>query len=249
MKKKILILSFSICIVIGFAFYSNAQVVSRGQSAVTLNGGYSVPVGELSKRFEGTYNLDIGYIYGFSNFSAVEFRVVTGKYDKLSDNPRKITYVINTIPTTYTLPPDLKHYYRYTGLSISMIPNIISSGSIQLYGLLGLGYYRFDYYRSAFRSYIRFYQPGDPKFQDYHYETDAKGNLVKPYPYKHITEWSWGVNGGLGFGIKLSSNAVIDLKARWEVILGDLWPTIFLGLEQVRPIQNVQLTGGIKFIF
>ncbi len=243
MKKAAIVAGVIIFCLMSVVAYSPAQIMPAGKNALSVNAGYSAPLGELSKRFQGTYNVDVGYNRSLSTHFGAEVRFVYGKYDKLSNNPREITYVINDVPTTFTLPPDLDHYFRYTGLSTSLLLNPEVSMGIKPYMLLGLGMYRYEFYRSAFYPYVRLYEPGDPNFEDYHSQTDGT-----QYAYKMITEWSWGMNGALGFGIPIGANAVFDIKARWEVILADIWPVLFLGLEGVRPIQTLQLTGGIKFI-
>lgn len=248
MKKMILISGLLILLIAGFAPILSAQGITKGQYAVSVNGGYSQPVAELYHRFKGTYNIDGALNYGVSNRLTAEIRLVYGRFDKLSSNPSNLVRTTNNVLTTYTLPPGMKHYYRYVGLTPSMMINLITEGSIKPYILLGTGWYRYDWYRGAATPYIRSYAPGNPLFQDWHWFTDAKGVKQVPYYAKHIDNYSWGLNGGLGLAIQAGSNMIFDVKARWEVVLADIWPALFLGLEEVRPIQNLQLTAGIRFI-
>jgi len=244
MRKTAVILGCMLLIFIGIVPVSQAQFLQPGQSAIFVNGGYSHPLGTLAERFKGTYNVDAGYLYGLSTNMSAEIRVVYGKFDKLTDDPTPYTQEVNNIPTAFTIPPELEHWYRYVGLTPSLMLGLGSS-SVKPYIVFGTGVYRYDWYRGPARAYVRWNNAGDwQTFRD-----PLTGQMIAPYASKHITQWQWGLNGGAGIAFPIAANAVIDIRARYEAILGDIWATLYMGMEEVRPIQNLQLTGGIKFMF
>lgn len=240
--------SLIILLLIGLVPLLPAQVVPQGKIAIAANGGYSVPLLTLGERFKGTYNIDAGINYGITERLGVEVRLVYGQFNKMSTNGRQIRYVINQVPQTFAMNPAMEQYLKWAGLTSSMTIGLTQSQSIKPYLLLGTGVYRTDHFRGAARPYVQLYDPGNANYQAFAEFKDLTTKvLVTPYQAKHRTNYAWGINGGLGLAFPIGANASIDIKARYEVIMSDLWAAIFLGMEGVRPIQNLQLTGGIKF--
>jgi len=245
MKIKLLLLLFIAALVLTAIPCAQAQLVEQGKIAVFANGGYTHPLGDIKERYKGTYNFDVGFNYAMTPQLMAEFRFVYGKFDKTPDDAK--TFMVRptvTTSTEYAIPPGLDNWYRYAGITPSLIINIIPEGNVIPYLLLGTGLYRFDYVFGTSVPYVNFNETG---VWDYYRDPDT-GVMPTPYQGKHHTQWALGVNGGFGLGFKIGANAVFDVKARWEMLLSDLWPVLHLGLLEVRPIQYLQLTGGIRFI-
>lgn len=244
MKKLSIVLALAVLVLVSLPAASQGQGLTAGQYGLFVDGGYAHPLANLAQRFKGTYNIGGGFIYAINERFAGEIRVSYSKFDKVSGDPLMYTINVQDVLTTFTLPPEMEHWYRNVALTPSLLINLTTGGSVTPYFGLGTSVNRFDWYRGEAHSYVR--GQGSTTF-DY-YRDATTGELVDAYQAKHFTEWQWGLNGSLGLGFKAGANAMFDIKARWDIIMGDLWPALLLGLEEVRPIQTLQITAGVRFM-
>jgi hypothetical protein len=56
-------------------------------------------------------------------------------------------------------------------------------------------------------------------------------------------QWSAGFSGGLGTEIYVLPAAALNVGVTYSLVMGELWPTLALGLENVSTFHYV--TGGI----
>lgn len=244
MKKLSIVLALAALAFAGMPDTSMGQGLSGGQYGLFIDGGYAHPLSRLGERFKGTYSIGGGFIYGLNERFSGEIRVAYSKFDKVSGDPLLYTINVQDVLTTFTIPPDLEHWYRNVSLQPALLINLTTGGTVTPYLGLGASLNRFDWYRGASRAWVR--AEGSTSFD--WYRDAVTGDMQDPYLAKHFTEWQWGLNGSFGIAFKAGGNAMFDVKARWDAIMGDLWPALLLGLEEVRPIQTLQITAGVKFL-
>ena len=244
MKKLFVVIALAALAVFIIPDMSRSQALTAGQYGLFIDAGYAHPLANLAQRFKGTYSVGGGFIYGINERFSGEIRVAYSKFDKASSDPLLYTITVQDVRTTFKMPPTMEHWYRNVSLQPSLLINLLTTGTITPYIGLGTGLHRFDWFRSADRAWVR--PEGSTTF-DY-YRDRTTGALQAPYQAKHITEWQWGLNGSVGVSFKAGGKALLDVKARWDAIMGDLWPALLLGMEEVRPIQTLQITAGVRFL-
>jgi opacity protein-like surface antigen len=225
------------------------QGADVGSWSVSVNGGYSQPVGELSNWYKGKMNGSVAAIYQARDRVGVEFRLTGLQFDSGSDELGANTTTLQT----QTVPGEADYYlvdfssltmeYKHVGVSVSAIYSMAASGNAMPYIMGGLGLYRWNYIRG-----------------EWNFPTDqavpAELGSVE-VPEIERAEYSFGYNMGAGVSIKVSPQFYLDLSARWEGVFGTLWPTFMIAhdywgprtshpLEQVQPIQSLNLNVGIK---
>ena len=94
----------------------------------------------------------------------------------------------------------------------------------------------------------------------YRYKTDNRnfaypGQITPPFdPAKVLDPFSdrrFGLAFSLGAGVQafIADNWALDLRARYNVVIGELRPMELWGIKRTFPIQLVDLTAGLKFYF
>lgn len=244
MKKLFVVIALAALAVFIIPDMSRSQALTGGQYGLFVDAGYAHPLANLAQRFKGTYSVGAGFIYGINERFSGEIRFAYSKFDKVSSDPLMYTIAVQNVRTTFTMPPTMEHWYRNVSLQPALLINLTTSGNITPYIGLGAGLHRFDWFRSADRAWVR--PEGSASFGVY--KDPVSGAMQDPYLAKHVTSWDWGLNGSFGVTIKAGAKALFDVKARWDAVLGDLWPGLLLGLEEVRPIQTLQITAGVKFL-
>lgn len=126
--------------------------------------------------------------------------------------------------TKYPMPSTLVLNFRSVGLTCSALINLSLSSKTKPYIIAGTGLYRWNCSRGG---------------------GNYKGENILA---KRRNEYSYGFNGGIGVAIAAGNKAYIDINARWEGIIGQLYPTLYLGLEKVQPIATLGLNAGIRIL-
>lgn len=193
MKKMILGGSLLLLFLIGFVPAAQSQIVGQGKGTLGINAGYAMPLGNLAERYAGTPTFDGRYTYGISDRLGVEVRLTYEKYrvNASKSNQRTIQYVINTIPRTFAMPPNLVQFTNLGGVTSSMTYGLLKNSSIKPYIIAGVGMYRYDTYRGSAVPWVALYNPGDPNYVTFHNDYDPVTKVKStPYPSKHITNWA-----------------------------------------------------------
>jgi len=244
MKKLSIVIALAALALVSMPDMSRSQGLSAGQYGLFIDGGYAHPLSRLGERFKGTYSIGGGLVYGLSERFNAEIRIAYSKFDKVSGSPLEYTINVQDVRTTFTMPPDLEHWYRNVSLQPALLINLMTGGNVTPYIGLGTSLNRFDWYRGETRAWVK--AEGSSTFD--WYKDAVTGAMSAPYRAKHVNEWQWGLNGSFGLSFKAGANAVFDVKARYDAIFGDMWPALLIGLEGVRPITTLQLTAGVKFL-
>jgi len=59
-------------------------------------------------------------------------------------------------------------------------------------------------------------------------------------PERRQSDWSWGMNAGLGVTVRILSALSFSLNIRYQLIIGELWPALALQLENVSGMQMLE---------
>ncbi len=62
-------------------------------------------------------------------------------------------------------------------------------------------------------------------------------------------DWSWGFGGGLGVEYQFLKSIMLFAETRYQMIIGELWPTLAVRLENVSTFQWVAINLGMKMQF
>jgi len=62
-------------------------------------------------------------------------------------------------------------------------------------------------------------------------------------------DWSWGFGGGVGVEYVVLRALALSIDARYQLIVGELWPALAVRLENVSGFQWLSLNAGIRFHF
>lgn len=245
MRKLSIIFGLTVLFLLNICSVSDSQVTSGRKLAVFVDGGYTQPLSRMAERFKGTYNIDGGLLYTLSDRLSAEFRFTYGKFNKVSDNPFKYTITLQNVVTTFAMPPGMEHYYTFGGFTPSLILFPVMTEKVKPYIIIGTGLYRINWYRGPSRSWTQTNRTGAFGY----YINPTTKQMQDPYQAKRVTDWAWGFNGGVGILFQAGANMDIDIKGRWEGMLYELWPALFLGMEGARPVQMFNITAGIRFKF
>jgi opacity protein-like surface antigen len=60
------------------------------------------------------------------------------------------------------------------------------------------------------------------------------------------SQWSGGLTGGLGAGYAVARTISLNAAVDYNIIFGELWPTLDLGLENVSTFQFASLRLGVR---
>lgn len=113
-----------------------------------------------------------------------------------------------------------------TGGSVHVQQRVREVGAVQPYVGGGIGLYYWQEQRAAY----------DDSFR-------TVPALDRP------AQWSAGFHAGTGAALALTPQAALDLGVAYHVVLGELWPTINLGLENVSTFQFATVSAGVRYAF
>ena len=61
--------------------------------------------------------------------------------------------------------------------------------------------------------------------------------------------FAYGMNLGAGVEAFVTPNLAIDLRARANMVIGEIRPVLYYDLEKIRPLSTLDVGAGIKFYF
>jgi opacity protein-like surface antigen len=62
-------------------------------------------------------------------------------------------------------------------------------------------------------------------------------------------QWSAGFTGGVGSEFYLMRSAALNVGVNYSIVMGELWPTLALGLENVSTFHYVTAGVGLRYYF
>ncbi len=239
MKINKIIISLTFCLIFASTIFAQENKVIIGAGTV-----YNLPVGNLSTRFKGALG---GMIYAGAAVSDDWTWVGKFEYFELNTlNSSKLykkveVQNINSAKQIFQFPLNkLSMKFKAAGLSAEAKLNLLRSDLLETNFNFGFGFYYWDNYRSAYK---------DTLFAD----TSGNGKLAQvallDVPANRQTDWSGALNLGLDFSIHLFSPVWLNVGADYKLIIGELWPTLALDLENVSGLQFISFRAGLKVDF
>ncbi len=126
---------------------------------------------------------------------------------------------------------DLKLELKIYGLGVEYRHTLWKFYFVNFYGLLGTGIYRWFGVRGEY------------------FFRDSVGNIIDYIDENRQQDWSAGFCGGFGVGINVFKNLSLNLNARYQIIVGEMWQTLALRLEQASGFQWVGAQAGVQVKF
>jgi len=221
-----------------FSFCLEAQnkINSAGVAA-----SYYVPVGSLSVRFLPAFSGNVFYGYKTSDawelFSMIEYISFQEENRERLTIKRKVNIGGGEVTRVFDIPK-LEMHLKIYGAS--------ANGSYRLFGnnfmksniIFGFGIYRWEGFRSAYFDTLRIDTLG--------ITYDA---VILQVPALKQLDWSGGFNVGMNLSAKIIDPIWFDVSASYKVIIGELWATLNLDLENVSAFQMVELKAGVRVKF
>ncbi len=102
---------------------------------------------------------------------------------------------------------------------------------LNFYGVVGSGLYRWFGLRGEY------------------FFKDSVGNVYDYVAERRYQEWSAGFWGGTGVEFKIAKGLSLNLNARYQIIVGEMWQTLVLRLEQASGFQWLGVQAGMQVKF
>ena len=135
---------------------------------------------------------------------------------------------------------DIKVKFEMGGLSANTEYNFLHGEIVESSVKFGFGIYRWFYSRSAV-------------YDTLYADTTGNGDLVAAanlqVPAVSQTDWSGGFNTGLVLKIKFFEPVLLYANADYKVIIGEIYPALDLGLENISTFQFVNIKAGFRIRF
>jgi opacity protein-like surface antigen len=233
---------FLICGLLALAMLGILDGAAQAQEArwgVGAFAHYSVPLLKLRDRWDNSSKFGGAISYAPSNATTIEIEYHYSKFDngKVED----LTFEYG--PTGETLGhPNAKSTLTYNSMVVSGLLFVgdenstrgFKANDFRYFALVGGGFYR---YKAVNEGLIYAQQSTSP--------IDAT-LVMDPQIDKRF---AYGLNMGAGVEAFVTPNMAVDLRARVNVVIGELRPMEYYDLEKVRPLITFDLGAGMKFYF
>ena len=231
-----------LCGLLAFAILGVLSGAAQAQEARWGVGGfanYSVPLLKLRDRWDNSSKFGGAISYAPSTSSTIEIEYHYSKFD----NGKVEDLTFDYVPTLSTLGhPNAKSTLTYNSMIVSGLLFVgdenstrgFKANDFRYFALVGGGFYR---YKAVNEGLIYAQQSTNP--------IDAT-LLMEPQVDKRF---AYGLNLGTGVEAFVTPNMAVDLRARVNVVIGELRPLLYYGLKKVRPLMTFDLGVGMKFYF
>ena len=238
MKAKLsFVILMALCGAVPSAWSQNEVIVAGGGAA------YNLPVGSLHYRFNGSLG---GMVFIGEEINSNWTWIGKFEYFELANlNESKLIKTVNiqegTATNQYQVPLNkLSMKLKAAGLTAEAILNLLRLSSMEAKAHIGFGFYNWDNYRS---NYV------DSLFV----RSVATGSLMKianlAVPENRQTDWSGTLNLGCDLNVRTFDPVWITLGADYKLIIGELWQTLDLDLENVSGMQLLSFRAGVRVNF
>lgn len=230
------IISLAILLLISTSSFGQDKIYFAG-----LSGTYFIPVSSLSYRFkpDGGFSLFAGYKQSESWEWFVKFEYIS--FMKENREKLKIKRNVNLGGVEEILIfdlPELETDLKILGVSTNANASLLDFGFFKSDLTFGFGIYRWESGRSGYFDTLRVDRSG--------ITYDAV--ILKVPPLKQL-DWSGGFNFGLSVSTKVIDPIWFELNASYKAIIGELWATLDLDLENVSVFQMYEIRAGLKACF
>lgn len=230
-------------LVIVLAALCSLIVPARSQNGSMVAGAgvvYNLPVGSLNYRFNASVG---GMVFAGKEINGNWTWVGKFEYFELANlNDAKLTKTVTIqegVTTQQYQVPLNKLSMKLTGAGFTAeaILNLMRFSSVEANTHIGFGFYHWDNFRGAYK---------DSLFA----RSALSGKLIKvanlAVPENRQTDCSGTLNLGCDLNVKAVDPVWITFGADYKLIIGELWQSLDLDLENVSGMQLVSLRAGIK---
>lgn len=152
---------------------------------------------------------------------------------------RKLT--VNNAERSFTVPlPKLEMEFDATGIIANGKYHLFSNSSFKTNLEFGFGIYYWVFYRKDYYEQILVDTSGNG-------DMTVLTNLAVP-PSRQI-DWSGAVNFGFEQNVLIINPVWFVVAANYKMIIGELWPTLAIDLENVSGIQMFDIRAGFRAEF
>ncbi|MGE5402143.1 MAG: hypothetical protein ACM3S2_17225 [Ignavibacteriales bacterium] len=207
-----------------------------------VEGAYFMPIGKLNERFKPTYGgafyIGVQTSPKWTWLGKAEYL----KFDKVNPErmslARKITIDGNDQMVTFPIK-NLKMDLDVAGLTIDTKYNLIRTDYFETNIDAGFGIYRWTFHRNSMDSLSA--------------DVSALSNKTKTAYYslkKAIAisqqDWNGGFNAGIEFIVTPIQPVSISFTAAYKNIVGELYPSLELDMDNVSTFQMFDLKAGLR---
>lgn len=237
MKKFIYIIAAAVVLITTEA---DAQKI---QFTAGADGSLFIPSGTLADRFKPGMGFTLRFgqetAPGWFWYGAFEYLNLDSENDEKLSVKRNLN--VAGSPQTVQVPtPGIDMYLTSYGLSANARTTLADFGFLKTDLEFGFGVYRWEGFRGSFRDSIYYDTTGTGTKSGLEYISIAE---IKQ------TDWSGGVNAGIGITIPIMKPLDFYLAAHYKLIIGELWPALALDMENVSVFQMYQISAGVRGSF
>lgn len=202
---------------------------------------YLVPIGTLSNRFIPTSGFSIFYGYKTSSKwhwqGRLEYFSFSKENRKRLNIRRKLT--LQDQEQIFEFPlPKLDMYLNAFGLSASANYYFYNKSGLRLCLDLGFGIFRWESFRSEYFDTLRVT-----------YGEKTYDAVILQVPSLKQLDWSGGFNLGFSSDILIFNPIWLNISTNYKAIIGELWATLNLDLENISVFQIYEVSASLKFFF
>ena len=209
---------------------STAGALEKGQSGIGFFGSANVPLFKFGEWYSASPKLGISYNYIASSRIVAEVEYHYSSMLGGDLDTREFTWPIDS--QNYR-SPNVDQGVTFNSLTASGLLHFNElGGGTSPYIMGGVGFFGFSNEVSG----LIF--PGQSG-------TSLDTSIQNPAFHDKVAALTFSFGGGIS--IAGSEQFVIDLRLRYNVIMGELRPLEDWGLEKVFPMQAIDLSGGIKY--
>ncbi len=226
-----------IVILVSLASLSAMAQVGMGALAIGAEGFYTLPIGGLDARFTqgmgGALLLrdaaGSGQKWGFR----LEYLAFRESDQKSLSIERKRD--IGAGSQDFSVPlSGVTMSLSSIGFLVTSTHPVLQEGSFGMDLGYGFGFYRWRYDRSALSDTVMVDSAGTSVAID-----------ILDVPSLSQQDWSGGFEAGFDIRLDATESVWISLSGRYRLIIGELWPTLDLDLENVSGMQMVDIRLGL----
>ena len=219
-----------VCVLLGSA--SHAQ--TTGFTSASIIPRIVMPIGELNDWYDPVAGVGVNLVYQFPGSRRAEFEYHYHIFAHGAIEERGFVWPVDG--RSYVSPNAKANMSTHTLLVNFIFPKNWSMpfANIEPYIMFGSGLYA---YTQKVSGLIYPGQGSEPLDQSL---------LLPPV---HDQQVAIGFNFGIGSELSLSSSLALDLRIRYHAILGDMRPFEDWGLQEIFPVQMVDVGVGVRYIF
>jgi len=219
-----------------------APLTAQNKYFAGVSGSYLMPMGELSKRFKPGMGGSVYFGKEVSEKWAWSGRIEYYKFDTPNDEKLifERQYLIGTEEKAFNYQiKNLKMDLTVTGVAINADYNLVKSDLIKTDLHFSFGVYNWIFNRDAYRDSL--FAP----------DTAGVNKLMEDLkvPSLRQEDWSGGFTVGAELDIKIIDPVWFTLAANYRAVVGELWATLKLGLENVSMLQSGEIRAGFRAEF